>query len=538
MKKKTTLLLTVLLALVLALTACSGNSAQAKPQATAESAAESANDTTDGTSAEAETPAATDQELIILTGSDFSSFDPHICNDSRTESANRGLYNNLVNFDADMNVVPDLAESWSVDETGLKWTFVLREDVKFHDGTDFNAEAVKVTLDRLLNPETGSPNRSILEMISEVNVVDEYTVEIVTSTLCGSLLNRLAHPVGGIMSPTALETYGADYALHPCGTGAFKFVEWKAGDSAKFERNDEYFGDVAIVKTVEYRIVPDDATRALLLESGSGDIAYGLPATEVERLQQNPEVVVDLSDTLMTMYVPYNMSKDTPLKDVRVRQAMNYATDRDAIITSILGGLASKADSPLAPKTWGYSSIGGYEFDLEKAKELMKEAGYENGFEITLWTPTGRYLMDTQVVQVLAEQWAQIGITCKIEQWETQAMFAELKNAQFDMLYMGWSPSTAEAGRGLDPFNVATTSFNFAHYDNPEVNELLDKAKEETDDAKRAELYAQAQQLIWEDAPWNFLYYPQQIVVYQNNVEGLQILADEHVLLNKAYKAE
>ncbi|MBQ3864273.1 MAG: glutathione ABC transporter substrate-binding protein [Clostridia bacterium] len=476
-----------------------------------------------------------DQELTILTGSDFSSFDPQICNDSRTESANRGLYSNLVTFDKDMKIVQDLAEDWGVSDDGLTWTFKLRKGVKFHDGSAFNANAVKVTLERILNPDTGSPNRSILEMISAVNVVDEYTVEITTSTQVGSLLNRLAHPAAAIISPAALEKYGADYALHPSGTGPFKFVEWKVNEYATFERNDDYFGDVAKVKKVTYKIVPDDATRALLLESGEGDIAYGLPSTEVARLQKNENVVVDLSDTLMTMYVPYNLSKDTPLKDVRVRQAINYATNREEIINDVLGGLATLADSPLAPKTWGYKAVGEYEFNLDKAKELMKEAGYENGFEISIWTPKGRYLMDTKVVEVLQQQWAKIGIDCKIQQWETQAMFAELKNAEFDMLYMGWSPSTAEAGRGLDPFNVATTSFNFAHYDNPEVNKLLDDAKQETDDTKRAEMYGQAEQIIWDEAPWNFLYYPKQIVVYQKNVKGLDILADEHVLLNHAY---
>jgi peptide/nickel transport system substrate-binding protein len=147
------------------------------------------------------------QELIVLTGSDASTFDPHFCTDSATEIFNKNMYNNLVRFNSEMELVPDLAESWSVSEDNLTWTFKLRQGVKFHDGTPFNAESVKVSFERVLNPDTGSPRRSVMEIIDKVEVVDESTVNITTKTPCGSLLQQLAHPVAAIISPTALDTY-------------------------------------------------------------------------------------------------------------------------------------------------------------------------------------------------------------------------------------------------------------------------------------------------------------------------------------------
>jgi peptide/nickel transport system substrate-binding protein len=478
------------------------------------------------------------QELIVLTGSDASTFDPHFCTDSATEIFNKNMYNNLVRFNSEMELVPDLAESWSVSEDNLTWTFKLRQGVKFHDGTPFNAESVKVSFERVLNPDTGSPRRSVMEIIDKVEVVDESTVNITTKTPCGSLLQQLAHPVAAIISPTALDTYGEEYSSHPVGTGPFKFVEWKIGEELVLERNEDYFDNPPQVAKVYFRVVPEDATRSLLLESGSADIAMRLPVTEVERLEGNAEISISESDTVMTMYVALNNNKGA-LKDARVRQALNYAVDKSVIVNDILGGLATVADAPISPYTWGYASIGTYPYDVEKAKQLLDEAGYANGLELELWTPVGRYLMDTQVSENLQAQWAEAGINVKIRQWEFQALMSEVKKGEFDMVLLGWSPSTGDADQGLYPVFHSSQwppASNRAHYSNATVDKLLEDAKLEVDSEKRAELYKQAQQIITDEAVWTFLYYPKQALAFRSNISGIEVLPTEHILLEDVVK--
>ena len=236
MKINKLLVVLVIIVMTVFLAACGGNNASTTGE----------NDNATG-----ETQIA--DELTVAVGSDFSTFDPQFCTDSGTESINKNIYNNLVKFDKDMNLVPDLAESWELSPDGLTWTFKLRQGVTFHDGTPFNAEAVKATYERILDENVGSPNRSVLEAISKIDVVDDNTVNITTATPCGSLLHQLAHPTAAIISPTALETYGDQYASHPTGTGPYKFVEWKTGEEVTLERNENYFDGAPQVQKVVFQ---------------------------------------------------------------------------------------------------------------------------------------------------------------------------------------------------------------------------------------------------------------------------------------------
>lgn len=476
--------------------------------------------------------------LIVLTGSDASTFDPHFCTDSATEIFNKNMYNNLVRFNKDMEVIPDLAKEWSISDDKLTWTFKLEEGVKFHDGTDCNAEAVKKTFERVLDENLGSPRRSVLQAIKTVTVVDDYTVEIGTETPCGALLQQLCHPVAAIISSAAIEKYGTDIATHPVGTGPFKLKEWKTGEAIIMERNEDYFREAPSIPGVEFRVVPEDATRALLIQSGQADIALRLPVTETQRLESDPNVTIEEGNTVMTMYVALNNSKGV-LQDVKVRQAMNYAVDKDVIVNDILGGLATVSDAPIAPDTWGYTSTQQYECDIEKAKALLTEAGYPDGIELELWTPVGRYLMDTQVCENLQAQWEKAGIKVKIRQWEFQALMSEVKKGEFDMVLLGWSPSTGDADQGLFPVFHSTQfppNSNRAFYNNKEVDQLLENAKIEVDETARKELYKQAQAKIMEEAAWTFLYYPKQALTYRSNISGVEMLPTEHILLEKVSK--
>ena len=218
---------------------------------------------------------------------------------------------------------------------------------------------------------------------------------------------------------------------------------------------------------------------------------------------------------------------------------MNYAVDKDVIVNDILGGMATVSDSPISPYTLGYNSSMKYECDVEKAKELLAEAGYPDGIELELWTPVGRYLMDTQVSENLQAQWEKAGIHVNIRQWEFQALMSEVKNGGFDMVLLGWSPSTGDADQGLYPVFHSSQfppNSNRAFYNNPDVDALLDSAKTEVDENARKDMYAEAEKTIMEDAAWTFLYYPKQALSYRSNVSGIEMLPTEHIMLEKVTK--
>ncbi len=476
--------------------------------------------------------------MTVAIGTDASTFDPHFCTDSATEVLNKNLYSNLVRFNAKMEIVPDLATKWEVSADGLTWSFDLRDSVKFHDGTAFNADAVKASFERLLDEKTGSPRRSVLAMIKNIDVVSPTRLKLTTAYPTGSLLQQLAHPVGAIISPAAIAKYGKDLSRNPVGTGPFKLTEWKSGDKIVMEKNASYFDGAPAISQLVWKIVPEDSARTMLIESGQADVVLRVPVADLERLRAKSDVSLLEGPTVMTMYVALNNSRG-PLKDVRVRQAINYAVDKDSLVKNIVGGLGIVADAPISQSTWGYAKVGAYPFDRAKAKDLLTQAGYAKGMDLELWTPVGRYLMDRQVAENLQAQLAEVGITIKIRPWEFQALMSEVKKGQFDAVLLGWSPSTGDADQGLYPVFHSSQfppNSNRAFYSNPQVDKLLVDARQATEPQTRLSLYAQAEKTIMDEAAWLFLYYPKQVVMTRANVRGVELLPTEHILFAKAAK--
>jgi len=477
-------------------------------------------------------------DLTVAYGTDASTFDPHFTTDSATEVLNKNLYNNLVRFNAKMEIVPDLARRWEVAPDGLAWTFDLREGVQFHDGTAFGAEAVKASFERVLDQKTGSPRRSVLGMIKAVEVLGPARLRITTAYPTGSFLQQLAHPVGAIISPAAIAKFGRDLARHPVGTGPFKLVEWRSGDRIVMEANPGYFEGAPAVKRLVWKIVPEDSARTMLIEAGQADVAFRIPVADVARLRGRPALGILEGPTVMTMYVALNNSRG-PLKDPRVRQAINHAVNKELLVKDILGGMGVVADAPISQSTWGYARIGAYPFDREKARALLKEAGLASGFSLELWTPVGRYLMDRQIAENLQAQLGEVGIALKIRPWEFQALMAEVKKGQFDAVLLGWSPSTGDADQGLYPVFHSSQfppNSNRAFYSNPRVDKLLVEARQATNAKLRLDLYRQAEQLIMDEAAWLFLFYPKQALVTRATVKGVELLPTEHVLFANAAK--
>ena len=478
------------------------------------------------------------EQLVVLTGADASTFDPHFSTDSATELFNKNMYSNLTRFNAEMKIEPDLALSWSTSADGLQWTFNLRPNVTFHDGSKLTAEDVKVSFERILNPETGSPRRSVLSSIQKVEVKDPLTVVLHTKHPTGALVQFLAHPAAAIISSTALKIHGKNLSKNPVGTGPFKFKEWKLGEEIVLERFEGYYDSAPNVRNVHFRIVPEDSVRALLLQSNQADVAMLIPATEVKRLSSDPNIKAMEVTSVMTYYYALNCTKPV-LSDARVRQALNYALDVDLIVNNILEGQGEVADAPLSKLTWGYSSIKKYPYDPEKAKALLAEAGYPNGIELELWHTVGRYLMDVQINENAQAQWAKAGIKINIRQWEFQALMQAVKKGEHDMVYLGWSPSTGDADQALYATlhgSQWVPQSNRALYKNESVDKNLADARVEVDPKVRAELYRQAMTTILEECPWVFMFWPKEVLMYRSNVDGLVFLPTQHLLLGKVTK--
>jgi ABC-type transport system substrate-binding protein len=479
------------------------------------------------------------KDLVVGTGTDASTLDPHLCTDSATEVINKNIYNNLVRFDTNMKLVPDLATEWKLAKDGLTWSFKLRRGVTFQDGTPFNAAAVKFNIERVLDPRTASARRSVLAMVKSVEVVDDTDVKIVTSYPCGSFLFQMAHPVAAMVSPAAVAKWGNQkFGLNPCGTGPFKLVRWDSGEKLEFAPFEHYFEGAPKLKSLTYKIIPEDSTRALLLESGRIDVAFRLPVTEIQRLTADRTLGIITTPTIMTMYVALNNQKG-PFKDPRVRQALNYAVNKASIVKDVVDGYATVADSVIPPGVWGYAKIGAYPFDPAKARKLLAQAGYPNGFEFTLWTPVGRYLMDKQMAEAIQAQMAAVGVKMKIQTWDFQALMSEVKKGQFDSVLLGWSASSADADQAMYPVFESTQwppNSNRALYKNAMVDKLLNGARKETNPIKRAQMYKDAQKQIMADAPWITLCYPKQSVAFRYNIGGIEVLPTEHVLFARTTK--
>ena len=481
--------------------------------------------------------------LVYAYGAEAVSIDCQDMTDNPSETICLHVYDNLVRFNEKMETVPGLAESWKVSEDRKTWTFHLRRGVKFHDGTPFDAKVVKFSFDRIRDPKLALKRRGLYIMITSVEVLDEYTVTITTEVPFGALLSHLAHPAGGIVSPKAVEKWGKDYGEHPVGTGPYKFVEWVRGERLVLERFDEYWGGRPKLDKILFKPVREDAARVMMLETGEADVVQRVPAHEVERLKAKKDIEIRIEPSNRIIYIAMNNFKK-PFKDVRVRQALNYAIDKKAIVEKLLLGYAQPADSCIAKGTWGYTPTKYYEYNPALAKRLLAEAGYPDGFKATLWTPHGRYFMDKQVAEAVQSYLRAVGVEVELVVWEWAAYLAAIRKppeeAGWEMCLIGWAPSTADADWHLRPLfhsgSWPPRLSNYAFYKNEKVDELIMRGWS-TDSKVRLEAYKEAQRIIVDEAPWVFIHFEWQITGIKKELHGITVLATEHVLVRDAYFA-
>lgn len=521
-------LLTLILCLAMVLTVFAGCSST---PATEEGASASG-DAAQGEAADSEYK----DTLVYALNTDVQSLDPQIQNDTTSESVVKMLYNTLLKFEDDGTVVGDLAESWSVSEDKLTWTFNLKQGVKFHNGKELTSADVKATFDRALNAEAGGLRTTeIIKMFTAVEAPDPYTVTITTDGPYGPMESLMCNMSLGIMDADYIEQYGLDLGTSvegENGTGPFKVVSWERDQEIVVERFDEYFDTPAKLQTVVYTIIPEAASRVIALETGEVDVIDKPTDEDLARLEADTENFTVLRKPTISQRLFRFGCNDPIISNTKVRQAIVYAIDRQAIIDALFTGSAYPSTAPLAPVTFGYSDLGEIEQDLELAKSLLAEAGYPDGFDTKIVT-TERYQNGIELAEIISQQLAEIGINAEIEVWEWSALSASWNGItadEFDqpIFIMGAGPSMRDADGGLRGlYTTSETGLNdrnYGFYSNAEVDALIEQGMQETDQQKRVEIYKEAMEILYREDPvafWLFDMYG--LAITSSKVEGVTL---------------
>ncbi|PAE42681.1 glutathione ABC transporter substrate-binding protein [Bacillus sp. 7884-1] len=471
--------------------------------------------------------------LNVVRLSDATKLDPHFITD--IPSANvvyQKVYQGLVVPDKDFKIQPLLAKEWTV-VNDTTWEFKLRDDVTFHDGAPFNAEAVKATFDRLLDPNTGSPQREKFSMITEVKVVDEYTVQLSLAYPYAPLLSILASQEGSILSPKALAENPENLAQHPVGTGPFVFEAWKSGQEISLKKNENYWGKKPNIDGVVFKVVPEDATRLAMIETGEAHINDQVPVTEIERIEASETMGLYRTEGLAVEYVGFN-TKKKPFDDVKVRKAISHAIEREAIIKGVYNNVGTLANVAMSPKVYGHSKeVKPYNYDLNEAKKLLKEAGYENGLELTLLTSDRKERIN--MAEVIQSQLKGIGINVKIQVMEYGAYIEMANNGEHDLFIGGWGNATGDGDYNqYNLFHSASQgpAGNHFYYSNPVVDQKIEAARKETAEAKRLKLYEEVMQMEIDEAVYIPIRNYEHMAAHSKNVSGFWLNAANYLMID------
>jgi len=474
--------------------------------------------------------------LKYATGTDPNTLNPQFVTDVPTSRLVMNIHETLIYPSSDGVLEGVLAESWSVSPDKLTWTFKLREGVKFHDGTDFDAAAVKFNFDRIKDKATESPRASVAKAFTEINVVDSHTVEIRTESPFAAMQAQLSSYNLAIMSPTAVKKLGDDYARNPSGTGAFKLESWTPGEKLVLARFDDYWGENAHLDAVDVRFVPEDTSRVLMLLNGDVDVVANLPPAMSGRVEAGSNTKIIQKTGFRTIYLGLN-TRMPPFDNLKVRQAVAHAINTDAIVKGILRGIGTRGgsfESPVIPGS--RKDLQPYAFDVDKAKALLAEAGFPDGFSTKFFTPTGRYPSDRQVAGAIQSQLQKIGITAQIESPDWGALRAALnKGDETPMFLMGKGSPTGDLDLTTRLTLKTGARMNNTNYSNPETDSLIDKQATLLDQDARYEVLSEILGNVYEDVPLVVLFYQNQLFGISKAVQDLDVNPNEFVGFRTAW---
>ncbi|MBS4224154.1 ABC transporter substrate-binding protein [Lederbergia citrea] len=468
--------------------------------------------------------------LVIGLDDDPPQLDPHMSSAAVDRQTFQSLYNKLVDIDENLDIIPELAKEWDISEDGKTYTFKLEENVVFHDGTPFNAEAVKFNFDRMLDPDMGSPRTSEIASISEVNVKGDHEVEVKLKEAYSPFLAALTDRAGMMVSPTAVKELGKDFANKPVGTGPYKLEERVTQSHIKLTRFEDYWGEEPKIKNIVIKPFSDADVRVTNLVSGDLDIINKVAYKDLEDLRNNENITLLEKDSLQFQGIQLN-NKVAPFDNKKVRQALNYAIDREAITKVVFHGGAVPAVSAFPDSSWASPGIEVPKADVEKAKALIKESGVEKVSFTLKITPKPE---EQQIAQMLQSMLKAADIDMEIEMVEFGTMLEQQDKGDFVALRLGWSGRTDPDGNSYSWFYTGAP-LNKSFYSNPKVDELFTEARLISDQAERAKLYKEISEIIWEDAPYIFLYHEKDYKAMKKNVKGFNHISDTMIRTETMY---
>ncbi|MFZ4831732.1 ABC transporter substrate-binding protein [Rouxiella sp. Mn2063] len=452
------------------------------------------------------------------------------------------MYEGLIKIGENLQLEPALATSWSSDASGLVWTFKLRSGVTFHDGTPFNADAVVANFARHLDVKRGlAASGRLRTFIDSVSKIDDSTVQFKLKKPYPAFLKLLTSGPCLMVSPTADKSGTLDSKA--VGTGPYKLVQYKTGEYVLEEKYPGYWGKSSGPEDIKWTWSVEPSVMNMALQAGEADVINPVPPQFAKLLKNNPKFTLHESQGASVFWVALN-TQLKPLDDVRVRQALNFATDKDGLVRAIMSGYATPANSPLAPVTPGYDkTLNPYPFNIEKAKELLKEAGYPNGFSMSIAVQGA----DARIGQVLQSMWAKIGVKLDVRQMEsgvwTKAAFADPAGKKADgtgAVLASWSSGINGADLQLRPLyttqSFAPTGANLGFFSDAKLDNLLDEAASTLDETARNKLYVQAQEEINQQAPQVLLYYQNDLFATGDKISNVWMIPGGNVIVKDAHK--
>lgn len=460
------------------------------------------------------------------------------------------VYEGLVRYkDGSLEIEPSLAESWTISEDGKQYTFKLKQGVKFHDGSPLNADAIVFNFERMLDEahpyhNTGPfPLSFFFSAVEDVKAIDAKTVEFTLNAPFAPFLSNLAYPTGLIVSPEAVKKHKTEFGRNPSGTGPFKFVEWEANSKVVVAKNDKYWGEKAQVEAVVFRPITDANTRVAEMLSGNLDIMVEVPPVSLDKFNTDRFELKEQAGPHVWFLILN--AKEGPFADKRVRQAANYAINKQAIVEDVLEGTAEVAAGPTPPAfAWAYNEeLEPYPYNPEKAKALLKEAGIKDATLTFYVTEGGSGMLDPiPMATAIQADLKAVGIDVKIETYEWNTFLGKVNpglEGKADMAEMAWMTNDPDTL----PFLALRTEawpdkggFNSGYYSNPEVDKLLNAARESTDQQERAKLYKQMQEIVQEDAPWVFVANWKQNAVVNSAVQNFDLEPSFFLILDGVSK--
>lgn len=460
--------------------------------------------------------------LTLVTEATPADLDPALAIDTDSWIIITNVFDGLTRYTrGTTDIEPNLATSWDIPDS-TTFIFNLRQGVTFHDGTPFDAESVKFSFDRV-QELAGAPSY-LFDVINETEVLDTYKVKVTLNYDFAAFLSVLAHPVASIVSPTAVNELGDEFNENPVGTGPFKFESWSLGNELTLVANEDYYEGAPQLKTIVFKSILESTARKTAIENGEIDVVVSgrLESVAISELKGNPDLQIFQGSGSSVEYLGFN-TLATPLNDSKVREAISLAIDYDSILNDAMEGYAERVGGPIPPSIFGYKSLPLTQTNVSRAKQLLSEAGYPEGFDITL-TYNIESIQRRKIAEIIRNNLDEVGIAVSIKGLDWESAIDEYLDMGHELMLNNWFPDYFDPDSYLFPqfhsWSAAPYGANIFGLENPEIDALIDEGLIVTEPNERLQIYGEAQELIVEEMPCVFLFVPIEFEVIRFNVEN------------------